>query len=318
VPAELVEFERAAVVTTVLAELVLERVRDAYDGRIILFKGYEVAQSYPSTSLRPFVDVDLLVEDADKAQAALLAAGFEALGEPELYEDIHHLRPLMAPGIPIPIELHHTPKWPERIGMKPALSELLARAVPSKTGIDGIEALGAVDHGVVLTAHAWAHEPLRTLVELLDVRLAVAGREAEARATAREWGLGGVMEATLATSSHIFAAEPLPLGLRLPARHLARAKERTVFESHLTEWMAPLWELQGRARFRQVGNAFLDDLRPRSGEGWRSKRRRMAAAVRHAGSARRVHEELLGEQAHVGATRARTEENRPHGSRLRD
>ena len=76
VPPWLADAERGASVQIMLAALVLERVRSTYDGRIVLFKGYEVGQSYPSPSLRPFVDIDLLVDDAERAQAALLAAGF--------------------------------------------------------------------------------------------------------------------------------------------------------------------------------------------------------------------------------------------------
>ena len=308
VPPWLADAEREASVRIMLAALVLERVRSNYDGRIVLFKGYEVGQSYPSPSLRPFVDIDLLVDDAERAQAALLAAGFEEVGDPALYLDIHHLRPLAAPGLPLAVELHHEPKWPDRIETKPRLGELLDGAVPSATGIDGIEALDPIHHGVVLAAHSWAHEPLHRLIDLLDVHLTVAGRPDEARATARAWGLGKVIEATLATADHLFAGERLPLGLKMSARHLARGTERTVFESHLTEWLAPLWELPGHAGLRRMTSAFVDDLRPRAGEGWRSKRRRMLTAVRRARTARRVHDELLGEQAHVGSVRNRNEQ----------
>ena len=312
-PPGLADDERAASLGVMLASLVLERVRRDYDGRIVLFKGYEVGQSYPSPSLRPFVDIDLLVDDAERAQAALLAAGFEEVGDPLLYRDIHHLRPLAAPGLPLAVELHHEPKWPDRIVTKPPLAELLDRAVPSATGIDGIEALSPVDHGIVLAAHAWAHEPLQSLMELLDVYLTVADRADEARATARTWGLGKVVDATLRTADHVFAGERLPLGLRLYGRHLEGGRERTVFESHLTKWLAPLWELPGYAGVRGMRRAILDDLRPWPGEGWRSKRRRMVAAVRRAGTARRVHDELLGEQAHVGgvARRENAEPERP-------
>jgi len=301
VPEWLVEAEHAASLATVLVELVLERARAAYDGRIVLFKGYEVAQRYLAPSLRPFVDIDLLVDDARRAQKALIAAGFEEVGDPVLYEDIHHLRPVAMPGLPIPIELHHEPKWPDRIATKPQISELFERAIPSSTGIEGVETLSPADHAVVLIGHAWAHEPLQTVLELLDVQLTTGTNEDETRRTARAWGLGRITDATLRTAAHVFAGEPLPMGLRLSARHLAHGTERTVADSHLTAWLAPLWEGHGFERLRWVGNAFMDDFRPRSGEGWSSKRRRMFAALRRARTARRVHDAMLGDDAHVGA-----------------
>ena len=233
---------------------------------------------------------------------------FEEVGDPDLYVDIHHLRPLAAPGLPLAVELHHEPKWPDRILTKPPLAELLESAVPSATGIDGIEALSPVHHGIVLAAHAWAHEPLRCLGELLDVHLTIADSAAEARATASTWGLGKIVDATLRTADHVFDGERMPLGLRLCGRHLEKGRERTVAESHLIRWLAPFWELPGQAGFGEMTRAVLDDLRPWTGEGWSAKWRRIVAAMRHAGTARRLHESLLGEQAHVGSVARR--ENR--------
>jgi hypothetical protein len=312
-PPQLADAERAASLGVMLAVAVLERVRRDYDGRIVLFKGFEIAQAYPSPSLRPFVDVDLLVDDAERAQAMLLAAGFEEVGDPLLYEDIHHLRPLVAPGLPLAVELHHEPKWPERIETKPALAELLDAAVSSATGIDGIEALSPVHHGIVVAAHAWAHEPLRCLSDLLDVHLIVADQADEARAAATTWGLGKVFDATLRTADNVFAGERLPPGLRPYGRHLEGGRERTVVESHLSKWLAPLWELPGYAGVRATRHAVLDDLRPWPGEGWRPKWRRIVAAVRRAGTPRRVHEALLGDQAYVGslANRESSDRDRP-------
>jgi hypothetical protein len=298
-PSWLTDAERAASLTTMMATLVLERIRNDYDGRIVLFKGLEVAQSYPSPSLRPFVDIDLLVDDSERAQAALIAAGFEEVGDPLLYLDIHHLRPLAAPGLPLAVEIHHEPKWPDRIDTKPPLAELLGAAVPSATGVDGIEALSPAHHSVILAAHAWAHEPLQCLSELLDFHIVVAGSENEARTTATRWGLHKIVDVTLQTADHLFAGNRLPAGL-VYARHLEQARERTVVESHLAKWLAPLYELQGHARFRAVAQAVIDDARPWPGEGWAAKGRRILAAVRRARVARRVHDELLGDQAHVG------------------
>ena len=46
-------------------------------------KGPEVAAHYPVPSDRPFGDLDLLVEDPEAAQRALIAAGFVEFGEPD-------------------------------------------------------------------------------------------------------------------------------------------------------------------------------------------------------------------------------------------
>ena len=48
----------------------LARVRDAYEGRIILLKGPEVALRYTDPARRGFIDLDLFVEDVALAAAA--------------------------------------------------------------------------------------------------------------------------------------------------------------------------------------------------------------------------------------------------------
>ena len=90
----------------------LERVRAACDGPLVVMKGPEVAARYAEPSTRPFRDLDLLACDAAAVQRSLLDAGFQVAGEPELYVDIHHLRPLYWPGLPLVIEVHQRPKWP--------------------------------------------------------------------------------------------------------------------------------------------------------------------------------------------------------------
>ena len=64
-------------------------------------------------------------------QRALLAAGFVEIGDPALYEDIHHLRPLMAPGLPLTIEIHLRPKWPEGT-RAPTFGELFDGGAPGR------------------------------------------------------------------------------------------------------------------------------------------------------------------------------------------
>ncbi len=59
------------------------------------------------------------------------AAGFRPTGDPDLYVGIHHLRPLVWPGLPMAVEVHHEPKWVDFA--EPPVRELLATAVPSST-----------------------------------------------------------------------------------------------------------------------------------------------------------------------------------------
>ena len=91
----------------------------------------------------------------------MVEAGFEPTGDPELYVGIHHLRPLVLPGLPPVVEVHHDPKWLD--GTAPPTAELLKTAVPSATGIPGLLTLEPARHAVALAVHAWAHVPLSRL-----------------------------------------------------------------------------------------------------------------------------------------------------------
>src|SRR5205807_6913985 len=69
--------ERVAIVTALAAPYVLERVRAACTGPILLMKGPEAAACYLQPHVREFHDLDLLVPDAEAAQRELVEAGFE-------------------------------------------------------------------------------------------------------------------------------------------------------------------------------------------------------------------------------------------------
>ena len=132
VPPELLERERAAAVNSLVAPLVFERVRAAYGGGIIPMKGPVVAARYPDPALRAFRDLDLLVENPSDAHAHLLAAGFEEVDDPSVFHnaDLHHLRPLWWPGLPLGVELHSRPNWPLALPPPPPREELFAVAEP--------------------------------------------------------------------------------------------------------------------------------------------------------------------------------------------
>jgi hypothetical protein len=286
----------SAVMSLAVPEL-LRRVRDSLDGPVALMKGAEVAALYPDPVLREFRDLDLLVEDAAGAWRALRAAGFEETGDAELYIDIHHLRPLYLPGYPLVIELHSEPKWVPW-ATPPSVPQLLAEAVPSGTGVDGILALAPAHHAVALAVHSWAHEPLRRIHELLDVALVEArASEEEAAAFAREHGVDRIWRTTLAARDAILADARPPVSLRVWARNLTRVRERTVLESHLEHLLAPFAAARPRTAARLALHELAADLRPAPGESWREKLGRSAQAVRDAATRRSEHRETVARRA---------------------
>ena len=80
----------------------LARIGAVWTGPMIILKGPELASRYPEGFRRTAGDIDLLVDDADAAHAALRAAGFVPTGDPRLSVDIHHLQPLVWPEPPSP------------------------------------------------------------------------------------------------------------------------------------------------------------------------------------------------------------------------
>jgi hypothetical protein len=294
-PESIVEHERLAALITMMAPRVLERVRAVVEGPLVLIKGPELAARYPDPSLRPFGDLDLLVPDPHAARRALLGAGFVESGDPDLYRDIHHLRPLAWPELPLLVELHRVPKWPDRL-TPPRPEELFAAVVPSATGLGGVSALAPEYHAVVVAAHSWAHEPLRRLIDLVDFAAVIteADRD-EAAAAARRFGLERVWRTTLAVVDAVLLhGDGSPAPLRLWARNVPDARARTVLESHAESWLAPFWELPPRAAVAAAAAAVARDLRPEHGEGWRAKLHRTRLAIANSQRSRSEHDRILG------------------------
>ncbi|MDX6408870.1 MAG: hypothetical protein QOE13_1941 [Gaiellaceae bacterium] len=298
VPAELVERERGAALMTITAPLLLEKIRLAFAGPIVLFKGPEVATRYPDPSLRPYGDLDILVPDARAAQEALIAAGFQELGDPALFVDIHHLRPLALPPFPLLVEVHARPKWIDALEPPPA-AELIAAAVPSRLDVDGISTLRPDHHALVLVAHAWGHEPLRRISELVDVAAMTENLDRdELQTLARKWKMERVWNTTLATADALLSNDstPEPLPLRLWARNLPSTRSRTVFESHLERWIAGFWALPVRAALRAAASSAVRSFAPEEGETWGEKLARTRLAFRNASTPRSEHDRALEER----------------------
>ncbi|HEY8647520.1 MAG TPA: nucleotidyltransferase family protein [Gaiellaceae bacterium] len=297
IPRELGHAELAAVATCLGAESTLRAARAAYDGRMLLFKGYEVALRYPEPWMRPFRDVDLLVDHAGAAQAALIDAGFVEVGDPPIFDGIHHLRPLWQPGSLLVIELHHALKWPD--GMQPPdATGLLDVGIPSRCGVEGILTFPDDVHALVVAAHSWSHRPLRRLLDLIDVTALARGLDRRRlRGLADELGIGHIWSTTITVADDVLGEGRPTVSSRTWARHLQSARERTVFESHVERLMSPFWAHPLPRAVRTATPRLLNEMRPALDEGWSDKSGRARRATRNAFVRRSEHDAQLGPAA---------------------
>jgi Uncharacterised nucleotidyltransferase len=288
VPPPLAGDERGAAVAVTMARPLLEHVRSVCDGPLVLLKGPEVARLYPG-SARTFGDVDLLAEDAQAAQRALIAAGYTEVDDPDQFVDHHHLQPLKSPLVGLKVELHTAPLWPPGT-TPPPLAEILERSVASGVGVDGISAPDPVHHAVMLAAHAWSHDPLQTLRDLVDIAAVSAGcYEVELARTAEAWGIPKVWRTTRGAIAALFEGAPATVPLRIWARHLRPVRERTLLDSHLMRWLHVFWELPPGAAVGDLGAAVRLTLLPAPGESWREKLARTGHSFRHPGEPMSTH-----------------------------
>lgn len=296
IPPDFVAQERLAGLVALTTPLVLEQIGAAYDGPAMVLKGPEVAAHYPDPALRGYGDIDLLVPDAQAAHRALVAAGFELSGDPELYRDLHHLRPLLAPGAPLYVEVHARPKWLDRTA-PPATELLFQSAEPSATRVGGILALPPAQEALLLAVHSWAHEPLRRLRDLIDIAaVASSADRTDIAALARAWNVEKVWRTTNETVNALFGDGPLPWALRLWAQNIVRVRERTVLEAHLQRWLSDFWALSPLQAAAALPRTFLDEVGPRGGETWRGKLSRTTLAVWNAPRRRSHHHRALDER----------------------
>jgi hypothetical protein len=264
-------------------------------------KGAEAAAHWAQPRLRPSIDIDLLVADPDAVQRSLLAAGFVELGERRTYERVQHLPPLGLPGEPVAVEVHRRPHWPFECA--PRFAEIAAAARPCALGIDGVLAPDPAHHAVLLAAHAWGHEPLGRIGQLVDVAAVglSAGLDAAA-AVAREWGAARMWSATARTVAALLLDGGRPTAVW--TRHLWAARERTVLEAHLARLRGPLVGAPRTGAPGAVARATADTLTPSAGEPWPEKVRRARRALRGAGVRRSEHNGELDEAEVMMWTRA--------------
>jgi hypothetical protein len=283
VPPSLVREERAARLAARVVPRILEQARAAYDGRVLIFKGPEVAARYPG-SARFYSDLDLLVADAEVMRRRLLAAGFVAVEDPpDADAGDHHLPPVVLPGLPLQLELHTKPKWPRKLA-QPATAELFESAVPAGVPVDGLEAPAPHHHALLLAVHAWSHGALRSARDLLDVAILAEESDREQIATVADaWGIGRLWETTIGAADWLFGGEDgrPPMAVRLWARHLLTLRDATVAENHLERWVSSFWMLPPRAAATRAVSEMARDFRRRQRERRRDKLARMVRAIRN-------------------------------------
>jgi hypothetical protein len=290
VPDAFREERRRSGLVALAAPVLLRQARDAYDGQLMLMKGPEVACRYPDQVDRYFHDLDLLAEDPVAAQRALIAAGFVEFGHPPAYDGAQHLCPLLWPGLPLIVEIHRRPNTPWWL---PALSgtECLRHSVPSATGVEGLLAPDPAAHALLLAAHSWAHRPLGRLGDLVDVA-AILGQRNRPRASelAHEWHWEEMWRATLGAGDALLTGGPEPLSLRIWARHLLPARDRTVLEEHLSRLAAPACTVPPVRAPIAVASAIARTAARREDERWTYKLRRTGFTLAHALTEKSKHE----------------------------
>jgi hypothetical protein len=181
----------------------------------------------------------------------------------------------------------------------PRPEALLATAVPSSLGIDGVMTLAPAEHALVVAAHSWVHEPLGRLRDLLDVALMANDADPEdIDLLARRWGISRLWTATMrAAEASLLRTRRSTLAQRTWARNVQSVRERTVLESHLENWVSCYWTSPPLAATRLAVSNVAWDLRPAAGEPWGRKLSRAARAMKNALSPRSAHEEELGVEA---------------------
>ena len=149
-------------------------------------------------------------------------------------------------------------------------------------------------HAVLVVAHAWNHEPLGNLGQLLDAVALLASADRErAGAFARTWGWEGMWDTTLAVIDAVVGGRRRSLAVHLWAGHLLGVRERLVLENHLGRLAGPVWSLPARDVPRALACALRYTVAPEHDESSMPQLRRSCLAIGHAFQPRSVHEEAL-------------------------
>jgi hypothetical protein len=286
-PENLLREERAAAMSMLLAGPLLERVRSSCEGPLVLIKGPEVARLYPARARR-FSDLDLLSQDAARVQRALVDRGLIEGSDPDLTPAWHHLQSLKS-NVGLEIEVHKAPRWP--VGLRPPMQEIFEAAVPAALGVEGISAPTPTHHALLLATHAWDHEPLWTLRDLIDIAaMSAQADERELNRLAEAWGLDRLWRATQRAIEAVFFGGRNTFPLRVWARHLQPVRDRYGYENKLLLLLHAYSAMPPRQASVHSVRKLSEIIAPRPGESWSQKLLRVPQALRNWG-------------AHMGAQR---------------
>jgi hypothetical protein len=275
----------------------LSRIRSLSEGPLLVIKGPEVAALYPGRA-RAFMDIDILSPHAASVHAALRDNGFVEVEDPELFRDHHHLRPLQRPADLLRVEIHLRPMWPEGLS-PPSVDRIVAAAIPSATGVPGISAPDATSHALILASHAWVHEPLDTLRDLIDVAVVAAqAGEGQLSTQASAWGLERIWRTTFGAANGLLGDARQTVAVRLWGRHLPAVRERTVLGNHLARSLHNFWALPLLPAVRAALGALRVDVLPYPDESWRDKLIRVGYAFARPQAPRSSHTRAWQTAAH--------------------
>jgi Uncharacterised nucleotidyltransferase len=235
----------------------LERVRSSCDGELVLLKGPEIARLYPKSGRR-FTDIDILVEDAPAVGRELALGGFDEIMQPFASPTWHELEQNFTFGdIELEVDVHKSAHWPWGLRKPPSLTrEVLEAAVPSTLGVAGISTPAPHHHALLVAAHAWAHEPLWTLQDLIDIAVVSADADdQDLKRTAAAWEIGRLWQTTRETIDAVFYEGRPTIPLRTWARHLEQVRERTALEGTVTTLVQGYWGMSPQQGVLQMTRA---------------------------------------------------------------
>ncbi len=202
---------------------------DAAGVRVAALKGPLLAERiYPHPSLRPSIDLDLLVASGDfeRATRALKAIGYQTEEGPSArYHRKHHHHIHLTRPQPPPVELHF--RAFTGFGAAVASEPLLSRASPYPTATSpGAWVLSPEDEVLYLSLHAARHLFLR-LAWLYDLKLFLRRYPdidwSVVAARAHSYGLAAALSFTFGVLSSRLG-EPIPDPAALAPRHKIRSR----------------------------------------------------------------------------------------------
>jgi hypothetical protein len=184
------------------------------------------------------------VGDALAVRDRLVGAGFDEVFLADDSLDWHQLVQVFTwKGTRLEVDVHKAPKWPFGLRRPPTSTrEVLDASVHSGLGVAGISAPAPHHHALILAAHAWSHEPLWRLRDLIDIAVVSArADERDMERTAAAWEIGRLWRSTQQAIEAVFYNGHTTLPIRTWARHLEHVRERSAFERRVTSLVHGYW-----------------------------------------------------------------------------